>query len=475
MAPAPRTPWRRRGAGPLALALLAALAGPPAARAQGAEISYTQQPNFRIPFTVDPSDRRTQQVLLHVSEDDGRTYQYVASAAPSEKGFRFTARHDGWYWFTVQTQDQEGRLFPATLTLAQPGLKVCVDTRPPTVGLRPAESPGYPLAVQWDVRDETSGPDVYTLRIDYRPSGGGTWTPLAVQQAVVGQHAWTPAAAAAQYDVRLQVRDKAGNAAEQTVTLAPGAGRAAGVAPGPVAPPPAASAPGNLIMVNTRQVRLNYSIEDVGPSKVKGVEVWWTRDARAWEKYPQEAPPEPPFVCTLPGEGRYGFTLIAKSGVGNAERRPQPGDLPQIWVELDETKPVVRLVSVEVGRGAEEGTLAVRWTAADKNLAANPITISYRDEDGQWKPVASNLPNDGRYVWRMPPGVPYQFAVRVEASDQAGNVGSDETRQAVAVDLKVPKVRGVTVEPAKGAGGAPSVEGVSPPPPADAGRDPSRP
>src|SRR5262249_5525290 len=52
------------------------------------------------------------------------------------------------------------------------------------------------------------------------------------------------------------------------------------------------------------------------------------------------------------------------------------------------------------------------------------------------------------YVWHMGEGVPYQFYVRVEAADQAGNVGHDDTRQAVKVDLALPKARVITVEPA---------------------------
>jgi hypothetical protein len=123
-----------------ALTLVADLglgAGPPRARAQGAEaerVYYSRQTAFLIPFQMDPG-ANAQQVLLHVSEDLGKTYQHVATAAPTDKSFRFQARRDGWYWFTVQTQTQDGRYYPPNVNQVQPGLKVCVDTQPPVVVL----------------------------------------------------------------------------------------------------------------------------------------------------------------------------------------------------------------------------------------------------------------------------------------------------------------------------------------------------
>jgi hypothetical protein len=40
--------------------------------------------------------------------------------------------------------------------------------------------------------------------------------------------------------------------------------------------------------------------------------------------------------------------------------------------------------------------------------------------------------------------------VRVEAADRAGNVGSAQTRAAVKVDTKVPRVKDVSVSTAEG-------------------------
>jgi len=54
--------------------LLALTAGPAAAQGPPSDVIYSRQGNFRIPFQIDPGERRIQQVQLHVSEDQGRNW-----------------------------------------------------------------------------------------------------------------------------------------------------------------------------------------------------------------------------------------------------------------------------------------------------------------------------------------------------------------------------------------------------------------
>jgi hypothetical protein len=304
--------------------------------------------------------------------------------------------------------------------------------------------------------------------VDYR-AAGGDWQPLPVKQAATGSYYFNPGTTAP-IEARIQVQDKAHNPAEYKtpasgdmktgITPVPGPGQ--GPTPAPT-PSPAADGPGNPIMVNSKRFELNFKLDDVGSSKVKAVEVWYTQDGRTWQKK-EDAPPEPPYVVTVEKEGLYGLTLIARSGVGLALPAPKTGDAPQVWVEVDETKPKVSIVGVEVGRGPDTGYVTVRWNATDKHMSANPITISYVDatagESGQWQIMAANVANDGRFVYRMPPeGLPPQILVRVEAIDQAGNVGQDETAKPVSTDLSIPKARVIDVHPAR-----PPGAGATPPP-----------
>src|SRR5207249_151907 len=194
---------------------------------------------------------------------------------------------------------------------------------------------------------------------------------------------------------------------------------------------------------------LNYELSNVGKSGVSVVELWVTLDGTSWKLEQTRTNQQPPFVFEVAEERRYGFTLIARSGVGVGDPPPRLGDPPQIWVEVDTTKPVVRVDKVEVGRGADAGNLTILYKAKDSNMAEKPITLSYAEKpEGPWVPIKKGEENTGRFVWKMPEDVPYQFYVRVEAVDKAGNIGSDDTAQPVAVDLSQPKVRVLDVGPA---------------------------
>ncbi|MFM8931542.1 MAG: thermonuclease family protein [Gemmataceae bacterium] len=427
---------------------------------QGQTVYYAEQPSFLIPVYPDPNDKKTQALILHVSEDLGKTYQYVATAGILQKTFSYRAPRDGWYWFSVQTQETGGVLKPASMAGAPALLKVCVDTLAPSIILRqaPATKDGT-LGVEWEVRDENL--DVSSMRLEYRLLGGKDWVPLPAQQLQQGSHAWNPGTPSP-LEVRLSVRDRDKNLGEQVLAL--------GLKPGQVAP---TNSDGRvpLIMVRSKRFALNYRLEDVGPSDVTRVEVHYTRDGgRTWGKYPMDAPKDPPCILEVPEEGRYGFTLIARSGVDLSESPPKPGDAPHVWVEVDETKPSVRIVGVEVGRGPEQGNMTINWSATDKFLGSSPIAISYaQTPEGPWTEAVKDLPNNGKFVWKMPAqGLPYQFSVRVTCTDMAGNQGMDQTSGPVKVDLNTPKARINSIEIAPVEGAAPAPPGLNPAAPASA-------
>jgi hypothetical protein len=434
-----------------ALLLATILAGTSQASAQApvGKIYYSQRLVFLIPFETEPADRRLQQIQLYFSSDLGRTWVPYANATPDRRGFEFHAEKDGIYWFALRTLDQEGHAYPATLDALQPGLKVCVDTQPPSVTLRPLTPRDGNVGVEWDVRDDNL--DLTSFRLEYRVPGGPDWLPLAVEGVASGQHYWNPGTNGA-VEVRLRVRDLAQNWGEGTNRISlSGEGAGPGKLPDPGGGQPGAGA-ASLRLVNSKRFNLNYEIKDKGPSDVSVVELWYTPDGRNWQLYRKEAP-NPPFVVEVTSEGRYGFTLIARSGVGLGERPPQLGDAPQLWVEVDVTKPVVRLLGADVDRASDMRNLTIVWSASDKNFGRQPITLSYAEQpDGNWT-VIDKTENTGRYVWQMPQGVPYRFYVRVTATDLAGNAGVAQTQTAVIVDLSKPKARILDVNPTPAASG----------------------
>ncbi|MFO0867175.1 MAG: hypothetical protein U0744_21475 [Gemmataceae bacterium] len=335
---------------------------------------------------------------------------------------------------------------------------------------------------------DMTSPD--SARLEYRV-GGGRWMVVPIP-ANATQVYWTPQGAG-QIDVRMQVQDKAKNSAESATTLnANGAGQGApfadkaasggaGSMPGFQSGPGGFDGTGNnrsgfnggdpspgpdrngqdnaeveRRFVNSKRITLNYDLKDVGPSGVASIELWYTMDRRTWNKYPntfgggESGAASAPISFPVAGEGVYGISLVAKSGVGLGDRPPQIGDLPQLWIEVDLTKPVVQLQNVLVGQGVDKGKLAIGWIAKDKNLGREPINISYAETPtGPWTPIVEKHPNAGRFIWNMPERVPYQFHVKVEAADLAGNVGEAATESLIKVDLSVPKARILNVEAGK--------------------------
>src|SRR5262249_31851408 len=183
------------------------------------DVSYTKQTYFRIPFNTDPSERRLKQVQLYYSTDQGQSWHPYNSVTPDQRFFDFQAPADGVYWFAVRTVDVDGRGNPLNMQGARPGLKVCVDTQPPTIRLRGLPPREGEVGVEWDVRDDNL--DAGGLRLEYRLPAVAEWVPLGGDLAVSGQRYWKPAAPGL-VEVRLKARDRADNWSEEKTTLTQG-------------------------------------------------------------------------------------------------------------------------------------------------------------------------------------------------------------------------------------------------------------
>jgi hypothetical protein len=206
-------------------------------------------------------------------------------------------------------------------------------------------------------------------------------------------------------------------------------------------------------LVNSKSVALDYELKNVGPSGVSAVEVWCTRDGRNWQKQETVAEGKTPITVDVPEEGVYGFSLVARNGVGLGKRPPRAGESPQVVLEVDLTRPAVRLMGVQVDGDAADRRLVVTWRALDRNMGRRPIVLSYAEQaEGPWQPIADGLENSGRYVWKVPAAAPLRFLLRVEATDLAGNVGAAQTASPVLMDQSQPEVSIRTVEPTTSSG-----------------------
>jgi hypothetical protein len=438
-------------AGGLLLACCVALSSGSAAPPSGDRTFYTNQTSFLIPFTPDPGATGIDQVVLNVSEDYGKSYRPVATSGPTERSFKFTASQNGWYWFSVQTKDATGRYFPPNLLVVQPGLKVCVDTAPPVIAIKSVPAPEGSLAIEYSIHDDN--PDPFTLRADYRAVGQKDWSPLRVTQLLSDRIVWTPAMNGP-WEARVQMRDKAGNLGEQVANLTPPGAWQRG--PDPRNPAPSNPAIQDIRFVNTKQFQLGYKLDNVGKSGLRSLDVWITDDEGRTHRRFQQVPIAPgplaerPIDIKVDREGRYGFWVVPVSGVGLAEE-PRVPSQPQVWIEVDTTAPVVAFTAPRpvVGTGPDANKVTIYYRATDRFLKERPITISYSVNRAQWVEVARELPNTGVYEWHTQESTPVEFFLRVEAVDEAGNVGSAVTPETVKVDASVPKAGSITVVPVK--------------------------
>jgi hypothetical protein len=125
-----------------------------------------------------------------------------------------------------------------------------------------------------------------------------------------------------------------------------------------------------------------------------------------------------------------------------ATSTPQPGDAADIWVKIDLTTPKARLTGAAYGQGEAAGKLDIRWEAEDESLGSRPVTLSLSDRsDGPFTPIATGLPNSGQYYWEFDPRSPRQIYLRLEVSDEAGNVAIDQLMEPIKVEGLEPKAR----------------------------------
>ena len=139
---------------------------------KAADLIFFAHPQFKIPFRY-PKNVDIAQIKLYVSNDQGRNWQFCANADSAERYFEFRSPQDGAYWFAVQTVDSQGRLFPKKIDDLIVNMKVVVDTKPPTVNVKPLAPRECEVGVLWTVMDENldlSVPDA--LQLQYRAVGG---------------------------------------------------------------------------------------------------------------------------------------------------------------------------------------------------------------------------------------------------------------------------------------------------------------
>ncbi len=228
--------------------------------------------------------------------------------------------------------------------------------------------------------------------------------------------------------------------AQRTMPMAPAATTGAIHRPRGMLPPKQ--------VVNNTAVSVHYETKHVGPSGIGRVELWVTSDeGHSWRQLAcqdnvVQANSVSSLNTELPGEGVFGLRLVVLSRAGRGKiQQPQPNDIPEMMVEVDQTAPVI-IIRAPQADPHHPNTLVLGWTVSDANLSPTPITLEWSESrTGPWKPIAGNLANHGRYPWKVPEHMPTNVFLKLTARDNAGNVHNEVYPDPILVDLSEPEGR----------------------------------
>jgi hypothetical protein len=470
--------------------LVALLAGGPVAAqapSKSVQTVYTNRPSFSLPVRIDDRERAELRELKFYAKalQGSRPNEWVClETAPASKGkFGYRAPQDGEYWFNFVTVDKAGRVYPADLDKAPPGLKVVVDTRAPEVDVQRLPAASGETFLQCQIRD--ANPDYATVKLEYRGIDRA-WHALEPVADAPGVFR-IPDKSVLGGIVRASAADKAGNQTVREVDMTrdqPAAVVTAAAKPiaqvmAPVMPPampPALTMPPPAVMppmppplparlaekpplpapdapaqdkpqlLNGVKCVLDYALDMPNATKVEG---YATKDGgQTWTRLGEDAEHKSPFEFELPGDGTYGLALVV-STANNPGQPPAAGDAPDWWVEIDTDKPAVQMTDVRLGTGDETGQLVLKWSSEDKNLGQDPVSLFWSTTPtGPWTLGATGMKATGTARWAVPKEAGTRVYLRLEATDLAGNVGRWESKEPTIMGSDRMKVRiiGVSVK-----------------------------
>lgn len=206
--------------------------------------------------------------------------------------------------------------------------------------------------------------------------------------------------------------------------------------------------------MNNRLFDLAYEIDSVGPSGVSSVVLYVTEDnGRNWFRYGDDKDLKSPLKVDTRGEGTFGFAVRVRNGVGFSDPPPQPGEVPSVVVTVDQTPPALRMATPQL-LTLGQGIIRLQWEIQEANPADAAVRLEYATQaEGPWSPVFDWQQNPTGFEMPVDDNLPPAIHFRLLARDQAGNVSTTQTAQAVLIDRKRPKARVLSVKPASASPG----------------------
>ena len=433
-------------------------------------------PNEKISFPIDTDklaalDPKPAKLRFYAAPPKGK-FELVAERRIDEleeivdpgtkavrRGFNYKARGDGLEEFALQYVYGNGDIVPVNSALT-PQFRIVFDTRPPLVrAVATANS-----TVAWTVEDENLLPD--SVRVDVKYPNLQEWSPVSVRSfGNKDSYTWKEIPSGKVLEVRVTAKDRAGHLGQSNIVRIPTAN--VGTIDNGGGGDPLRTTPGGRVgtgfggpdefpnrpqieYVNSTDLKVKSKLTRVTRSGVKET-ILWVNDGKGWKdesRLPQkiDAGAKDPSVempYKAPKDGLYGFIVLPVSGAGYKPDDPRDGDAAQWLVEVDTTPPVIEIRTIRVGPGGLSGPrVEIDWTATDKNLMPEPITLEYAKDsnapDKDWKVIAAKIPNSSRYVWEVDDKELWKFHIRATCWDKAANRAQSVYKDPVMVDLEKP-------------------------------------
>ncbi len=181
--------------------------------AVAADPVFSRTNKFKIPFQFDQVELKkigANEIQLFVSINRGASWRLHDSVQPDAGKFTYEASEDGEFWFSVRTRTSNGLTYPAGNH--EPGLKVIIDTKQPSLSLDLTETPiGGEVELQWNATDDHLIES--SLQLEFLDPVQQTWEKVGVRPARQGRTSWSVPKAGL-VEVRGRIQDAAGNQAE---------------------------------------------------------------------------------------------------------------------------------------------------------------------------------------------------------------------------------------------------------------------
>ena len=290
--------------------------------------------------------------------------------------------------------------------------------------------PGSPLTGTTSVSGAGAdgGSGVATTTVQYRPSGGGSWTDICTQAGANATCAWNTAALAdGLYDLRTVATDVAGNAGTPSAVVANR--RLDNIAPSATMTAPAANLAGMVTLQSTSSDAANGTgVASVRYEyKLTSGSTWTTACTSATT----------PFSCafnTVPlTDGLYDFRAVAIDGVNKT------GTSAAVTSRrIDNTAPTATMGALAANLS---GSVSLTSTLADSGTGVASAQYQYKlTTDSTWTNTCSSSTTPYSCTLNTASVADGVYDFRVAATDNVGNTGNSAAVTSRRIDNTNPTV-----------------------------------